>query len=1392
MAESGGWGVLPISLSFQGINAELSKQLIKPAEAAAKQAGDAIEKGVGAGAKAAAEQVSKAQYRQKKATEELGTAESKLTEQKLKTQAANQAVESAARKRAEAESKGVAAVEKAEQELLKKRAQAEKAARDLRTAEAGVEKALTESARAADNLADKQKQLDSATEGTEKSSRSLRDRLREVGQEADDTGGMFDGLAGKVGGLATAFAGIAGAGALFAEGMDISGQIDKMNLQLGTTGAAAEAMGEEVTAVMRSGFGAEEAVSAIGSLNSQFAYLGSEGEQTAAELSDNFIAFAEVFEVDMAEATQTAGQLVKNGLAGDVEEAADLMTAAMQRVPAQMRDELPEIINEYGVNFKNLGFSGEEAFGMLVAQAENGKIALDKTGDALKEFSLFAVDPAKAEVFESIGINAAEMATAVAEGGDKAQAKLQETAQALLEIEDPGLRATTAIELFGTPLEDLGVEGIPAFLEGLSGAGEGMAGFEGSSQAAADVLANSLQGRLDKAKGTVTALATDGFMVLWDVMEQQVIPAFQDTVKWVQENEAWIGPLAATIGGAAAAWGLWTGAIKAWQTVTKIAAGVQAAFNAVMAANPIMLAAMAIAGLVAGLTYFFTQTETGQRLWSEFTATLSESWDYTVEKLGAGWAWLKENVFVSWDEAVAGVKESWQYTVDTVSGAWESLTGALSAGWETIKTAVFDAWNWYVGQVQANWALVTGAITAGWNWLKDQFIAGWNTIKSFVFDAWNLAVTGVQTVFSTVTGALSASWTWLKDQLHAGWTWIDTNVFGGFRNALSSLKDFFGSIVDGIGSVWNSLRSLLAKPINFMINTVYNDGILRAWNVIADILPGLDTGSPLSGIPEHATGGRIVGPGTGTSDDVLMWGSNGEHMMTAMEVKRAGGHAHVYAMREMIASGQPFTFDGQGDLIALPRNPDNKAGDLAGAAPDLIPAFRDGGEIRPLWELQLQRGHEFAKSQHGKPYQWAGPQGVGQSFDCSGFMGSIAAAIQGTNVWQRYWATGSFSGGNTAQGFVPGLGPGFSIGLFNGGPYGGHTAGTLAPVGPYGATNVESGGSPSMVKYGIGAVGADHGSFTHQYHLPIGADGGFVSGGEGSISPEAMQEAIAKKISGAIDDILGPIADRLPSGPPAWQDIPTGVYEAGRDGLSDRAAELISGLGDKLGTVYSAVTAMGDLVRDAASGVWGWAQRAVLHDTGGVLADGGVAVNKSGKPERVLSPVQTVGFERLVFNLPLITESMAVIAKEIGEAYNGGDWGYGELAHALGNEEVAKAIVDGAAALGTISREVGPTVADAAGGYVEEQATSVLDIVGLGGLVGVAKSAAPTLVSAAANSPIRAGIGPGGVTVQVDAQGGDFVHVDDLQAAFDQIDRLRVEVTNRRPPAAMMTRGGAM
>ena len=55
---------------------------------------------------------------------------------------------------------------------------------------------------------------------------------------------------------------------------------------------------------------------------------------------------------------------------------------------------------------------------------------------------------------------------------------------------------------------------------------------------------------------------------------------------------------------------------------------------------------------------------------------------------------------------------------------------------------------------------------------------------------------------------------------------------------------------------------------------------------------------------KKASGGAIIGPGTGTSDDILTRLSNGEHVWTADEVAKAGGQAQVYRLRQMVRNGE--------------------------------------------------------------------------------------------------------------------------------------------------------------------------------------------------------------------------------------------------------------------------------------------------------------------------------------------------------------------------------------------------------------------------------------------------------------------------------------------------------
>jgi len=71
-------------------------------------------------------------------------------------------------------------------------------------------------------------------------------------------------------------------------------------------------------------------------------------------------------------------------------------------------------------------------------------------------------------------------------------------------------------------------------------------------------------------------------------------------------------------------------------------------------------------------------------------------------------------------------------------------------------------------------------------------------------------------------------------------------------------------------------------------------------------------------VQKKAAGGAIYGPGTGTSDSIPALLSNGEHVLTAAEVRAAGGQEAIYSLRAAIRSGARFAEGGAvGDVAGV-------------------------------------------------------------------------------------------------------------------------------------------------------------------------------------------------------------------------------------------------------------------------------------------------------------------------------------------------------------------------------------------------------------------------------------------------------------------------------------------
>lgn len=151
-----------------------------------------------------------------------------------------------------------------------------------------------------------------------------------------------------------------------------------------------------------------------------------------------------------------------------------------------------------------------------------------------------------------------------------------------------------------------------------------------------------------------------------------------------------------------------------------------------------------------------------------------------------------------------------------------------------------------------------------------------------------------------------------------------------------------------------------------------NGGLLTG---LAEALAGALGGGGKS-LPAKAAGGMIYGPGDGTSDDVLMWGSSGEFVVNARATARHRG------LLEQINAGALPAYAGGGMIPG----PSGGSGDWgAGGVPTII--FENNSSTQVQHEMQEVRGPNG-----GRAFKFVLADQVGQALTQPG--GGARRALQ--------------------------------------------------------------------------------------------------------------------------------------------------------------------------------------------------------------------------------------------------------------------------------------------------------------------------------------------------------------------------------------------------------------
>lgn len=311
----------------------------------------------------------------------------------------------------------------------------------------------------------------------------------------------------------------------------------------GQTGATTEEMkkyNDIMQEIYSSGYGdsLEQVAESLSKVKQQ---VGDIEPEKLKDMTKYALDLEQTFGFDVSESIRTANQLMEQfGISG--EKAYDLIVAGAQNGLNQ-NDNLLDTYNEYSPKFKQIGFDADDMYNALISGADRGIFDIDKLGDAVNEFSIRVLDGSDTtkDAFSRLGLDAEAMADQFARGGDVAKNAFKQTVKALEKLEDPLEQNTVGVELFGTMWEDTGGEALLALADIEDGIDDTTGAMKKLDKVNTDNLNNKL-GTLGRK------IKTD---VAYPIIEE-AYPAIEKIIDYTAENLDEIIPLAKTAGAAIA------------------------------------------------------------------------------------------------------------------------------------------------------------------------------------------------------------------------------------------------------------------------------------------------------------------------------------------------------------------------------------------------------------------------------------------------------------------------------------------------------------------------------------------------------------------------------------------------------------------------------------------------------------------------------------------------------------------------------------------------------------------------------------------------------------------------------------------------------------------------
>lgn len=678
--------------------------------------------------------------------------------------------------------------------------------------------------------------------------------LKQTKKEANNTESAFDKLAGTLGTVKAAVAGFVSFEAMKGLVTSASDWTAAMNHFRAATGASFKDMkqyGESAKAVFNEGIGETplEVATAMAKIGQNTQVSGKNLEK----LTKSALALQKTFDWDPTELTRATDMAYKQWGMSHTETMGLLAKGAQMGLDKNQN--LLDSMNEYAVHFKKIGMSGEDMIKVFAAVGKQGVFDFDKAGDALKEFSIRAIDGSDSTVgaFVQLGLNAETMAKQIAKGGPTAKRTFATILESIKSVKDPVKQDAIGVALFGTMWEDMGKKAIFALGDTKGSLGDvkgtlseierlqyndATTAFKALGRTINTELAGVAGSAVNKLRDSLSKLRESG--KLKDIFEgftEEALEAYQvakdlgsallDGYNTMKDNWSTIGPIIEGVTAALVAYNAVVAAYNAGKKLevfwTKLTTGELQkqtaaiwANNVAMLANPYTWIVIGIVALIAAIVllivYWDEIKATILEWWAVISPPLQAFWDKCVQVFQGIWEVISPVVMAIVSFCQAYFQVWWTVVSRVLQGIWSTLVTVWTTIYSFVVTVIPAIIQFAVAYFQLWWAVVSAVMEIMWTVISGVWQRIWAFLGPILSAIWLLITSTWQKIWAFIGPIVTNIWTTIQNAFNNGVAWLT-----GLVSTMAQIgRDIISGLINGI----TERIGALTEKINSVKNTI--------------------------------------------------------------------------------------------------------------------------------------------------------------------------------------------------------------------------------------------------------------------------------------------------------------------------------------------------------------------------------------------------------------------------------------------------------------------------------------------------------------------------------------------------------------------------------------------